>query len=56
MNIYCNFNVRDTQLPRLLDIDMESLKTYKKVDFNLKNLNFCVLDTILDKFVIMEGG
>ena len=47
MNIYNDFNVRAVQLSSLLDIDMESLKLYQKIDFNegvLKNLKFCILD------------
>ena len=48
MNIYCNFDVRDIQLSRLLDIDMESFKMYWKIDLNegvLKKRDFCILET-----------
>ena len=46
IRIYCDFNVRDSQLIGLLDIGLEVFKTYSKIDFSegvLKKLNFCIL-------------
>ena len=43
MNIYSDFNVRDAELSRLLDVDMEVFKMNLEIDFSegvLKNLIF----------------
>ena len=47
MIIYCNFDLRDIQLSRLLDLAMETFKMYLKIDLNegvLKKNYFCIFE------------